>query len=96
MSICKVISWIGLEILILKHLWDGMGVTTGHGPWTMDLWKSKIRPLQPILALKRYVPFFLGHPVEHVNLSKWYSDFNQRRCMRVSHLGAADQVPTAS
>ena len=79
MGICKVASWIGLEILIPKHLW-----------------KSKIRPLQPILALKRYVPFFLGHPVEHVNLSKWYSDFNQRRCMRVSHLGAADQVPTAS
>ena len=25
--------------------------------------KSKIGPLQPILATKRYVSFFLGHPV---------------------------------
>ena len=27
------------------------------------LWKSKIGPLQLILATIRYVPFFLGHPV---------------------------------
>ena len=40
-GICKVASWIGLEILVPKH------------PW-----KSKIRPLQPILAAKRYVSFF--------------------------------------
>ena len=26
-------------------------------------WKSKIGLLQPILAAKRYVTFFLGHPV---------------------------------
>ena len=59
-----------------------------------------ISPLQP---LSQDLP---GQPLpavlipslklEHVNLSKWYSDFNQRRRMRVSHLGAADQVPTAS
>ena len=47
-GICKVASWIGLEILIPKH------------PW-----KSKIGLLQPILAAKRYVTFFLGHPVYH-------------------------------
>ena len=29
-------------------------------------WKSLIRPLQPILAAKRYVSFFLGHPVYRV------------------------------
>ena len=46
-GICKVASWIGLEILIRKH------------PW-----KSKIGLLQLILAAKRYVTFFLGHPVE--------------------------------
>ena len=40
-GICKVASWIGLEILVPKH------------PW-----KSKIGPLQPILAAKQYVSFF--------------------------------------
>ena len=46
-GICKMASWIGLEILIPQH------------PW-----KSKIGLLQTILAAKRYVSFFLGHPVE--------------------------------
>ena len=27
------------------------------------MWKSENGPLQPILATKRYVAFFLGHPV---------------------------------
>ena len=45
-GICKVASWIGLEILVPNH------------PW-----KSKIGPLQPILAAKCYVSFLMGHPV---------------------------------
>ena len=29
------------------------------------MWKSENGPLQPILATKRYVTFFLGHPVQN-------------------------------
>ena len=53
--------------------------------------RSQDLPGQPLPAV--LIPSL---KLEHVNLSKWYSDFNQRRRMRVSHLGAADQVPTAS
>ena len=38
--------------------WIGLEILIPKHPW-----KSKIGLLQPILAAKRYVTFFLGHPV---------------------------------
>ena len=39
--------------------WIGLEILIPKHPW-----KSKIGLLQPILAAKRYVSFFLGHPVQ--------------------------------
>ena len=55
--------------------WIGLEILVPKHPW-----KSKIGPLQPILAAKRYVSFFLGHPVHfryvwpgfHINRSICY------------------------
>ena len=44
--------------------WIGLEILIPKHPW-----KSKIGLLQPILAAKLYVTFFLGHPV-HINASK--------------------------
>ena len=54
-GICKVASWIGLEILVPNH------------PW-----KSKIGPLQPILAAKCYVSFFWVTLYQyHIKITFW-------------------------
>ena len=44
--------------------WIGLEILIPKHPW-----KSKIGLLQTILAAKRYVSFFLGHPV----LFSWFS-----------------------
>ena len=46
--------------------WIGLEILIPKHPW-----KSKIGLLQPILAAKRYVTFFLGHPVVVRNTSVW-------------------------
>ena len=43
--------------------WIGLEILVPKHPW-----KSKIEPLQPILPAKRYVSFFLGHPVQTLAL----------------------------
>ena len=47
--------WMGISKV---DRWNGLEILVPR-----HLWKSKIGPLQQILDTKRYVSFFLGHPV---------------------------------
>ena len=47
--------WMGISKVTR---WNGLEILVPK-----HLWKSKIGPLQQILDTKRYVSFFLGHPV---------------------------------
>ena len=48
--------WMGISKVTR---WNGLEILVPK-----HLWKSKIGPLQQILDTKRYVSFFLGHPVD--------------------------------
>ena len=50
--------WMGISKVTR---WNGLEILVPK-----HLWKSKIGPLQQILDTKRYVSFFLGHPVYNV------------------------------
>ena len=57
--------WMGISKVTR---WNGLEILVPK-----HLWKSKIGPLQQILDTKRYVSFFLGHPVYW----NFYIDINE-------------------